>query len=121
MCSRAGLNRFNTRSLEHFEQYQIIIEQLSESNNSKQSPSSSKTNNSIYDEAALYKEIDEVWFNGLISNPLEITAKLRSLPYEKYLETSHWKRIRAAMILINTAICQVEECSMVGESWYGGN
>ena len=106
----------------HFEQYQMIVKELSELNNSSQNyHSDSETNNPIPDELAIYKAIDEIWFNGLINKPLDVVTKLRSMTYEKYLETSHWKKIRAAMILINTAMCQAEECSTVRESWYGGS
>lgn len=67
------------------------------------------------------KEFDRIWFNNLIKNPLQEIAELKSMNYEKYLQTSHWKKIRAAIFLINKAICQANDCNVVGESWYGGS
>lgn len=41
--------------------------------------------------------------------------------YEKYRETTHWKRTRSAILYISNAVCQAKECNAIGESWYGGN
>jgi len=67
------------------------------------------------------KEIDKIWFNGLVNNSPQLIAELRSLNYHRYLQTEHWRRIRAAMFLINRAICQANDCYVIGESWYGGS
>lgn len=67
------------------------------------------------------KVIDTIWFNDLVHSPPEVIAKLKSLDYERYLQTEHWRRIRAAMFLINKAICQYNDCNIIGESWYGGS
>jgi hypothetical protein len=67
------------------------------------------------------KDIDKIWFNGLINNPTQVIAELKSLSYERYLQTPHWRKIRAAIFLINKAICQANSCNVVGESWYGGS
>jgi 5-methylcytosine-specific restriction endonuclease McrA len=67
------------------------------------------------------REFDKVWFNNLINNPPQTIAELRNLKYEKYLQTPHWKKIRAAIFLINKAVCQADDCNVVGESWYGGS
>jgi 5-methylcytosine-specific restriction endonuclease McrA len=67
------------------------------------------------------KEIDKIWFNDLVNNSPQVVAELRGLKYPRYLETEHWRRIRAAMFLINKAICQAADCYVVGESWYGGS
>ena len=48
------------------------------------------------------------------------TSTHHSYP-EKYHKTTHWGKIRSAMLLINSAICQAEACHIAGESWYGGN
>jgi len=106
---------------DHFDQYEMIIQELSELSHTPLDRSNFSANNLISDELAAHKEIDKIWFNGLINNPSEVVAKLRSISYEKYLETTHWKKIKAAMILINAAICQAEQCSIVGESWHGGS
>ncbi len=72
--------------------------------------------------AKSHREIDGLWFDSTIDNsPLE-AQELREMPYEeKYLFSTHWKRVRAAMLLINRAVCQAEECHMMDESWYGEN
>ena len=106
---------------DHSDRYQMTIQQLSELTDTLPDRSGFKTDDSISDELATYKEIDKIWFNRLINNPSNVVAKLKSISYEKYLETTHWKKIRAAMILINAAICQAHQCSIAGESWYGGN
>lgn len=114
--------RLNSQLDDHFERYQATIEEKIAIMEDNQTDSSSISDTLINYGAVIYKELDEIWFNNLINNPPELFAKLRIMPYDKkYRETSHWKRIRAAMLLINTAICQAEECLMIGESWYGGN
>lgn len=62
-----------------------------------------------------------LWFNNLIHNDSDTKRKLRALPYESYLRTSHWKRVRSAILLANRASCQALDCQYVGESWYGGH
>ena len=111
----------NYRLNDHFDRYQMTVQELSTLSDTLPDRTGLKTTDSKSDEVTVYKELDKIWFNGLINNSSDVMAKLRSISYEKYLETTHWKKIRAAMILINSAICQAAQCSIVGESWYGGN
>jgi hypothetical protein len=67
----------------------------------------------------LSKEIDELWFNTSINTPHHIQAELRKLPYNDYLKTPHWQRVREAMLLIGVAKCRELSCSYCDESWYG--
>ena len=66
------------------------------------------------------KEINELWFNSTISNSSDLIAELKKLPYEKYLRSEHWQKVRAAMLLIHGAVCQAEEHYITGESWTFG-
>lgn len=62
---------------------------------------------------------DELWFNSVINNPLDVQQQLRNLPYEDYLVTGHWRRVRAALLLIRNARCQESTCHALGETWIG--
>jgi hypothetical protein len=62
---------------------------------------------------------DELWFNSVIDNPSDIQRQLRNLPYEEYLATEHWRRVRAALLLICNARCQESTCHGLGETWLG--
>ena len=76
------------------------------------------------DELVSNREINRVWFNQIINNSPKKVEELKQISrenYEKYRQTTHWKRARAAILLISKAVCQAKECNMVGESWYGGN
>lgn len=59
-------------------------------------------------------ELDALWFNLQIQNPPDEQRRLRSLPYPFYLQTEHWKRVRAAMLLIYRATCQSGLCDHDG-------
>ena len=63
--------------------------------------------------------LDELWFNSLISNQKQISDGLRKLDYSEYLKTWHWKKVRAAMLLLNNSSCEHRECATLGESWFG--
>lgn len=65
-------------------------------------------------------DLDSYWFYMNIGETDEACAILKQMPYPEYLHTVHWRKIRAAMILINGASCQAESCSAMGENWYGG-
>ena len=65
-------------------------------------------------------EVNELWFNTIIDPSKEETEFLRELPYERYLQTEHWGRVRAAVLLIRGAVCQAESHYSMGDSWYGG-
>ncbi len=66
-------------------------------------------------------QLAEVWFNTSFNNPPELQHELRQLPYREYLQTEHWQRVRAAIMLLYGARCQEEGCWLTGDSWYGGN
>jgi hypothetical protein len=66
------------------------------------------------------RKINELWFNTLINNSPEEIIALRKLPYQEYLNTQHWKRVRAATLLIHRAVCQEESCYQIDESYYFG-
>ncbi len=62
----------------------------------------------------------ELWFNSVINNSPEDRRELKYLPYKEYLKTSHWKRVRSAMLLIYSARCANPACLRSTEgSWMG--
>lgn len=63
-------------------------------------------------------EINALWFDMIISNSSQTRKMLRSLPYEIYLKTKHWAKVRAAQMLIHKAVCQEQSHYDIGESWY---
>ncbi len=67
----------------------------------------------------MYHDLDEQWFNQTIQSTIQNNQRLRALSYEQYLRRSHWRKVRAAMLLINRAVCQAPQCAGVGESCYG--
>jgi len=70
------------------------------------------------------REVDRVWFNQITNNSPQKIEELKQVSrenYEKYRETTHWKRTRSAILLISKAVCQAKECNAIGASWYGGN
>jgi len=74
------------------------------------------------DGAILHQDMNRIWFDKIINNPPRVAEELRQLSYpEKYHKTTHWGKIRSAILLINNATCQAEECHITGESWYGGS
>jgi hypothetical protein len=49
-----------------------------------------------------------LWFNTNIARPSEIELnRLKSLEYKYYLNTDHWQKVRAAMILLSEARCKL--------------
>jgi len=62
---------------------------------------------------------DELWFNSTVGNQKQIRDGLRKLNYSEYLKTWHWKKVRAAMLLLHNASCEHPECVSLGESWFG--
>lgn len=63
----------------------------------------------------------ERWFNINIETlSSEQIRQWRRLPYPEYLQSPHWRRIRAAMLLINNAHCGDCDKEGYGESYYGG-
>ncbi len=104
----------------HYDKYRDVIQTMSDLQNITNTEIRSNLTlpNS---ETILMREFDKIWFNNLINNPPQIITELKSLDYERYLQTAHWRRIRAAMFLINKAICQADECNVIGESWYGSS
>lgn len=64
------------------------------------------------------RQLKELWFSlNMINYEPEELKKLKNLSYSNYLKTSHWRRVRAAMLLIEKAVCS--KC--FGESYYGGD
>lgn len=103
----------------HYDEYQEAIQDLS----ILQKSSESKLNSVNLEgdkEIISYRDIDKIWFNRIVNNSPQMAEELRILPYEKYLETSHWKKIRSAIMLISKAVCRAKSCNIVSESWYGG-
>ena len=66
-------------------------------------------------------EINAFWFNDVICNNEQTKKMLRELPYELYLKTKHWAKVRAAQMLIHKAVCQEKSHYEIGESWYTGD
>lgn len=73
----------------------------------------------LLDERPRLKEINALWFNLTIRNDDVTLLELCELPYEFYLKTKHWAKVRAAQILIHKALCQEQSCYAMGELWYG--
>lgn len=65
----------------------------------------------------LLVEINELWFNATISNNMDEIKRLKMLEYSTYLKTPHWRKVRAAMLLIRRGVCQATDCSYTNESW----
>jgi hypothetical protein len=107
----------------HYEEYQDIHQSLAHLQESAQQKLDVKTSFFV-EETISDREIDRIWFNQVINNSPQKVEELKKVfyeNYEKYRQTTYWKRIRAAILLINKAICQAKECDRIGESWYGGN
>jgi hypothetical protein len=66
-------------------------------------------------------EINALWFDDVINNNEQTKKMLRELPYELYLKTKHWAKVRAAQMLIHKAVCQEQSHYEIGESWYTGD
>jgi len=107
----------------HYDKYQEIHQNLAHLQETAQQKIDMKTSFFV-EETISDREINRIWFNQAINNSSQKVEELKKVFYEnygKYRQTTHWKRIRAAILLINKAICQAKECNTVGESWYGGN
>lgn len=65
------------------------------------------------------RNIYKIWFERETATNPRVSEELRNLNYEKYLQSKHWRKIRALMLLINSAVCQAKDCKEMGESWYG--
>jgi 5-methylcytosine-specific restriction endonuclease McrA len=50
--------------------------------------------------------LDHLWFNRVTQRDSENPDALRKMPYPEYLKTTHWRRIRAAVLLLNFGKCQ---------------
>ncbi|MBD1848844.1 hypothetical protein H6F87_02275 [Cyanobacteria bacterium FACHB-502] len=60
------------------------------------------------------------WFNVNFAAPSATEQReLNQLPYRSYLRSDRWRRMRAAMLLINFAKCAA--CGVLAESHYGGD
>lgn len=69
----------------------------------------------------LRPDIDAFWFNRCVTNNDARTAvDLRDMPYSEYLKSTHWRRVRAAMLLIHRARCNNMRCIGSEEgAWMG--
>lgn len=66
-------------------------------------------------------KITEWWFNRLIDTSLDEQTQLKAMPYREYLETEHWRKVRAAMLVATNAMCQVDDCIGADTYWTEGN
>ena len=57
-----------------------------------------ETNRLSQNNPIIGSEINELWFNSMINNLQDAIDELKDLPYPNYLNTWHWKKIRAAML-----------------------
>jgi hypothetical protein len=107
----------------HYDEHQDIHQSLATLQETAQQKTDKKP--SFFGEEVISdREIDIVWFNQTINNSPQKIEELKQLSlenYEKYRQTTHWKRTRAAILLISKAVCQAKECNTIGESWYGGS
>lgn len=58
-----------------------------------------------------YSDICELWFTKMMATDATTIAHLRALPYEEYLKTTYWKRLRALMLLLYHRSCQSKRCN----------
>lgn len=66
----------------------------------------------------LIRDIWPLWFDYATRTDDEEAAYLRQLPYQDYLNTPYWRRVRMAMLIANRARCSGERCD-TGDAWYG--
>lgn len=59
------------------------------------------------------------WFGMVTRVSGEQQHELRRLPYREYLETSYWRRVRAAMMVAHQLRCQGSECCGLDNWLYG--
>jgi len=107
----------------HYDEHQEIHQSLVHLQETAQQKLDTKTSFPT-EEVISNREIDKVWFNQIINNSPQKIEELKLVShenYEKYRQTTHWQRTRAAILLISKAVCQAKECNSIGESWYGGN
>lgn len=72
-------------------------------------------------QSTIEQRIDALWFNSHIQTASEEIKELKALPYEQYLKSNHWMRVRRAMLMLNQCKCQGKDCNLIGESCYGGD
>lgn len=58
-----------------------------------------------------------LWFK--YATRTDEAEQLRRLPYQEYLKTPYWRRVRVAMLIASQARCSGDLCRDVGEPWYG--
>lgn len=54
--------------------------------------------------------ITEAWFNHRISNTATQIQQLRQMPYDAYLKTPHWYKVRALTLFTYRAMCASTDC-----------
>ncbi len=62
---------------------------------------------------------NEIWFNWVINNTDQERERLARLPYDQYLKTSHWRRVRSAMLIVRNRTCSATDCDVMGEPLSG--
>lgn len=60
-----------------------------------------------------------LWFEFVTRAKPEEEARLRRLPYQAYLQTRYWRRVRAALFIAHNLRCKSPRC-VDCDSWYGG-
>lgn len=63
-------------------------------------------------------QIYALWFNTIIHNEPEQIALYKRMPYEDYLNTDHWRRVRTAMLIAHRGRCQATTCWQMDSYWF---
>lgn len=58
------------------------------------------------------------WFDTTINNDTSEFKRLRAMPYKDYLLTSHWRRVKEAIMIAYQARCQGEKCIYFDEGFW---
>lgn len=59
-----------------------------------------------------------LWFNTIVGNSPDTAAELRRMPYDEYLKTDHWRRVRTAMLIAHRGRCQGNICWQMDSYWF---
>lgn len=58
----------------------------------------------------VYQSLWRVWFDYTIDNTPDDIKRLRRISYPDYLKTTHWLRVRTAMLIAHGSRCQSKSC-----------
>lgn len=64
------------------------------------------------------KELWQEWFRTSTQPDDLTTAELKRMPYQSYLQSDYWRRVRYALLIANRLRCQSSECYGL-DSWFG--